>query len=346
MSIRNRVQKIISGFWQLNFWLKGLIFIGLVAGVIFLIGTIFDRKINVLSGQIAFSPDGKFIAAATDKGVEIWSVSDRSLVQTFPDPAANIVAWSPDGQYIAANGAGGPVSVWQIKDATLRYKLLGHTAEVESLAFSPDSKLLASGSEDNTIRLWRLDDGSLVSKLEGHKDWVKSLAFSPDGQLLASGSQNSPPSRLAYSLRLWRVSDGSIVRLFERDPLLQDPIGQIATLAFSPDGQILATGGTDGLSLWNVKDGSLLRTIRVDDPVSTLAISPDGKLLAVGFGPVFASGFEHPYTNINLYEMNSGLLAKKLEGHSNIMYSLAFNPDGKLLASSSEDKTIRFWQLS
>ncbi len=150
---------------------------------------------------------------------------------------------------------------------------------IRRVAFSPDSRLLASasggisGRTDFGVRLWELESGRLVHTLTGHSDIVWDVAFSPDGQMLASASEDG-------TVRLWRVGDGVSLGKFSVP-------GQATSLAFSPDGSVLATGVTEEragvVHLWRVQDGAVLLTFEAHPySVSDLVFSPDGSLLATG----------------------------------------------------------------
>jgi WD40 repeat protein len=131
--------------------------------------------------------------------------------------------------------------------------LQGHVANVNNVAFSPDGKLLASASTDNTIRLWNVSDGTLLHILQGHTRIVYGVAFSPDGQTLASASGVGEGKIL-----LWRMADGALLQtlLTEPDPPTFSHLGTVMhALSFSPDGQFLASGKTNGtIRLWSIKE--------------------------------------------------------------------------------------------
>jgi WD40 repeat protein len=162
----------------------------------------------------------------------------------------NSVAFSPDGSLLAS-GSGyygdyyGTIKLWRVADGSLVRTITGHTGEVRSVAFSPDGSLLASGSgyRDRTVKLWRVADGALLRTLEGHTGEVRSVAFSPDGSLLASAGQECVERdswgnciRWRGTIRLWRVSDGALVGI------LEGHTGEVTSVAFSPDGSLLASG--------------------------------------------------------------------------------------------------------
>jgi len=110
----------------------------------------------------------------------------------------------------------------------------------------------------------------------------------------------------------------------------------VFSVTFSPDGKILASGGPEGITLWRVSDGSLIRTLKGHtDKVTSVTFSPDGKILA--------SGSEDD--TIKLWRVSDGSLIRTLKGHKAWVCSVTFSPDGKILASGSDDKTIKIWRL-
>jgi WD40 repeat protein/subtilase family serine protease len=114
----------------------------------------------------------------------------------------------------------------------------------------------------------------------------------------------------------------------------------VRSVAFSPDGSLIASGSRDAtIKLWRVSDGALVATLTGHtDTVTSVAFSPDGSLLAS------ASGVWD--RTIKLWRVSDGALVRTLTGHTNGVYSVAFSPDGSLIASGSEDRTIRLWRVS
>jgi WD40 repeat protein/serine/threonine protein kinase len=153
---------------------------------------------------LAFSPDGKTLAAACHDGtVRLWEVGTwREVRQLRPRPGGasgcTAAAFSPKGEILAAASWDGTVRLWEPATGTLRRELKGHANAAFGVAFSPDGKTLTSASFDHTIKLWDVRSGRELRTLAGHTDWVYCAAFSPDGKTLVSCGGDR-------SVRLWEA---------------------------------------------------------------------------------------------------------------------------------------------
>jgi len=211
---------------------------------------------------------------------------------------------------------------------------------LKTLAVSPDGALVAFATSLG-IALYDLRRLQPVRMLTAAG--VDRVTFSPDGRLVAAGvfvgrttgrdergGVQMETSRVGMAIRIWRVADGAELRTFDAHQSF------IHGLAFSPDGQLLASGAhDDSVKLWRVSDGSL--RFSVDHPrVFDVAFSPDGQLLA-------AAGNE-PF--IPLWRVNDGALAGRLAGGQRGFMGLAFAPDGQTLAAGSFDQQVYLWRLS
>jgi WD40 repeat protein len=230
----------------------------------------------------------------------------------------NQVIFSPDGRLLAVASS---LGIYLYDAETLaEIRFIKTDAWVESVAFSPDGRLLASGSDNGTVKLWDVETGQEVRTLRGHTEWVNSVAFSPDGRLLASGSADQ-------TIKLWDVATGQEVRT------LRGHTWTVASVAFSPDGRLLASGSDDGtVKLWDVASGKQVRT----GLGGIATFSPNGHLLA----SIAWDGI------VRVRDIESGQVVRNM-GHGASGESLAFSPDGRLLASgSSWNDTVKLWDVA
>ena len=246
------------------------------------------------------------------------------------------IDYSPDATLLAVATS---IGIWLYDAHSGREVALlkGHAGTVTTVTFSPDGRTLASGSEDGTIRLWEVHTGKLLRVLKSHSYKVNSVAFSPDGELLASGDWHG-------AMRLWDAHTGTIRQV------LDGHAKAVNSVVFSPDGLTLASGSDDTtIRLWQVQNGKYLKTFEGHKgSVKSVAYSPDGTRLASGGMPASSSAMPD---GLHLWDARTGEHLQILGRFTNGMYdghvfgvnSVEFSPDGKTLASGSDDATIRLW---
>ncbi|NJL57116.1 WD40 repeat domain-containing protein [bacterium] len=209
----------------------------------------------------------------------------------------------------------------QIRDA--------HDGTVHSVAFSTDGKYLASSGSDAKIKVWDVNALFSDRRVETSQDsdsrtQAFSVAFSPDGKYLVSGSFDG-------TITIWSVQ-GRPNNLREKGTLSVDT-NRLRQLAFSPDGKVLAVCAKDKIQFWDVEKASLLRELPED--AYAIAFSSDGKTL-----------FSGDLGNVKLWNWETQEIVDTVDGYPRrIVSTIALSPDGKYLALSTDDNTIRLRNL-
>jgi len=297
------------------------------------------RDVNAHTAEIlglAISQDGTtLLSGSADGSIKIWSLPNGALLNTLEEitHVDGLLAISPDGRFLASESLGveTTIEIWSLPDGVHLKTLRGIPDIISNLTFSPDGKVLALDSF-GPIQLWSLPDGNLLNTLE-KAGVAYTLAISPDGKLMAS-----PSGPYEEAIQLWSLPDGMQLKT------LQGHTDEVLNLTISQDGSLLASNSKDRtVKLWSLPDGELLKTLGGDVAVGTvtaLAISPDGKLLATS-----------SYTDISsrntlmLWSLPDGVLLNSMEGYIDEVKVLVISPDGGLLASASNDGTIKLWSL-
>ena len=235
----------------------------------------FDHSID----DLEFSPDGSLIAAGQGVyGVQINNVDDGSVFNDLHGGYDNRLAFAPDGETIATANRNGVLWIWDVETGDELHEFVPPIEEFAlSIAYSPDGELVALGNWDGDVFLFNAEDGELIRTFENPEDfgYAHDLAFSPDGEHLAIAGTRADRDDV---LRVWVVDSGDehgVVTL-ESDT---------RAVAYAADGEQIAVGDRDGVTIVDADDLTVIFAIELDAPpdvsawVTDIDYSPDGRFL-------------------------------------------------------------------
>mmetsp|Transcript_4080 Transcript_4080/g.7168 ORF Transcript_4080/g.7168 Transcript_4080/m.7168 type:complete len:653 (-) Transcript_4080:90-2048(-) len=289
---------------------------------------------------VRYSWNGQYLATGSNRYAQVFDANTGKKIATYArddepgsetqDSYVRAVCFSPDGKWLITGAEDHMVKVWDVRNRTVKHRLIGHETDIYSVDASPDSQFIISGSGDKNAILWSLQSGKKLMTLGGGEygpsDGITSVSVSPTSQLVAAGS-------LDKIVRVWDVESGRLVRSFEghRD--------SVYAVAFSPDGRMLLSGSLDrSLKLWDLAASDQSNQCRLSftghrDFVLSVAFSPNGRWLISGSKD----------RTIQFWDPRQSSMCLMLQGHKNAVISIAHSPTTKSLATGSGDCRARTW---
>ena len=336
---------------------------------------IFEKPTGSVSSMAVVS-DGKLLASgnSNDRVIRLWDIATGKVVHSFEGRSeAPPISVSPDGHHLFTASADGAVRRRNIETGKVTGVFGRFPGGVRwgagSVAVSPDGRYMASGNNDGTVKVWELAGGEFVHHLDGRALFVNTVGVTSDGRHVISRSNDQ--STVGKTVKLWDLETGGLVKTFGRRPNTPEAI------AVTPQGDRIVAEDPDGsVTLRELETGKLVvRFEGLSGPVNSLNVSPDGRHLVstqwrkpghiwdmtTGRRTTGIEGGEEGYftftpdsrflvglqkRQVGLWDVSTGRLVRRFEGHSQWVSTALVTPDGGKLISADRSGAIRIWDAT
>lgn len=281
------------------------------------------------SSLVDFSPDGKLLASKGYAGIKLWDVENLEVVdKTAADCPIEYTQFSPDGRYLAFADINKAI-VWDMVAQRKIESSDEYMGNIKSVAISADGRWLACG-DPHSAKLWDLETYELLSIFETTRFGIPFIPYtidiSSDNRFLAAGSWNHD------KVMVWDIESGAKAAVIDVEA---DEIPYTKSVAFSPDSELLAFGGSGGLQLWDMKTQKDIELSGNPGSVHSIAFDTDGKFLISGGGK----------ETVHIWDTNKGRIADELKSDF-IVYSIAYSSDGQWLAAGGlHANEVKLWDM-
>ncbi len=291
---------------------------------------VLTRDVNFWDWPV-FSADGRLLAVGEKQaGVTVWRVADGTRLDTLGE-AERPLAFGTNSSGLLTLGRNGDLQQWTLSPTNhqLRRHVPLPEMEVRAHVFLPERDQMITGDRDGNIRIWDVKSGAEVARWKACPDRISCLALSPDHTLLAATAESGNDANV------WDLASRQLkVRLTGHKMLLFG-------VAFSPDGQTIATASVDDTCrLWDARTGNCLAVLGGHQGGTySVAFSPDGKTLAVGCNE----------GELKLWNLATRRDMMTLTAEPHTIFATSFSPDGRTLATvsfnhHSEECSLKLWR--
>ncbi|MFQ5407425.1 MAG: BTAD domain-containing putative transcriptional regulator [Anaerolineales bacterium] len=302
---------------------------------------------------LAVNPTGTLVASGdTEAGLLLWDIDSSAVQQRFAGHNAELLAaaFTPDGQRLLASSGADTSSVadydpdlilWDVASGgvvhefALPQESVAVRTDAFSIAMGANGRRALTASSDSNLFEWDLASGELLRTFSGHADNATAVALGSDGRHILSGG-------LDGSVIQWDAASGEMLARHKVHAL------EVLQIAVAPNSRTALSGSGDGtLVVWDLIDAAEVRHIPLDaGAVTDVILAPDGEHFFSAASNIVPSMDGSDGTTIQEWDLVSGALVRKFEGHAGGVISIAISPDGQKLLSGSMDGTARVWDVA
>ena len=284
--------------------------------------------------KVVVSPDGQWIASTGyDRVVRIWdSVSGIQVLEIPLSANGSAVSFNQDGSRVVAADEDGNVSIWDISQLKTRIGYIAFSEFVREARFTPSGDFLVVNADD--FNIWKIPADQVSKIKDGTKGESILIAKS-----LTYETEISPDSKWVAVVELdtedTQKNRGTLVSMDGKKETALEHGGEVTDVDFTNNSSLVATSGVDGkIWFWDAQSGQKQFELDNADSVNSIAISPTGTLVAAGM-----------HDKIKVWDFSKRELVADGLNQSGDIVTVAFSPDGKMLATGSSEGTAILWKV-
>ncbi|KAI9323883.1 WD40-repeat-containing domain protein [Dichotomocladium elegans] len=290
--------------------------------------TLQGHRSNVKCVEFIGEEGQEIVSGSSDNTLRIWNTETGDLGALLEGHTSRIwdVSTTAKGEFVASASGDGTVKIWNLRDPRphCATTLNGHAGDVYSARYHPSEAHIVTGGYDKTVRLYDVNTGLVVKTFTGHQLAVTKTIYNPLGNLVVSGSKDN-------TIKFWDIVSGLCIRT------ISSHLGEVTSVEMNSSGTYLLSSSKDNSNrLWDVRMVRPIQKLKGHQNTSKNFIRScfaDNNLIVGGSED----------GNVYIWDQDTGEVLQKLRGHTGVVYEAAWNAKQGMLASCSDDQTVRVW---